>query len=451
LSLLLSTLRTTRQWLSDLSVRTKFISYLLVTSLASTALVGGMAYWRLMLKFDDLVLQQSIRGFSADVANYIHQGGTWEAAGGPDGFLAFFHAQRRAQSSQPLDLPPPRHLGMPPPIGASDAETPPPFKFYLFDQNFKALLPLAPYAIGDTVHEPHQSALQPIEHNGKVLAYFSPHGQPNYSAQDLDYLQAMREALVYGTAAAVALTTMLGLLFGNSLSKTIRSLTQAVKAMSKGELLQHVDVRSQDEVGILTEAFNRMSEQLNQRATELRASHAQIQEQAEQLRELSIRDPLTRLHNRRYFDEHCAQLFRQAARYERPLSLVLGDIDHFKQINDRFSHSIGDEVLKQMGEILRSTLRGSDLIARYGGEEFVIAFPETTAFQAHATCESLRKRIENHPWQVLHPDLKVTMSMGLCADLQLGSVQTMLHQADEQLYRAKHEGRNRVCSTIAAA
>ena len=178
---------------------------------------------------------------------------------------------------------------------------------------------------------------------------------------------------------------------------------------------------------------------------ELTASHQTILEQAEQLRELSVRDALTKLHNRRHFDEHAATLFSQAVRHKRPLSVVIGDIDYFKRINDQFSHATGDAVLRKVGEILRGHMRLTDLVARYGGEEFVIALPETPLPQAASLCDKLRKLIEDFPWHEVHPDLKVTMSMGVYGDLAAGTAEAMLQKADALLYRAKEGGRNQVC------
>ena len=189
-----------------------------------------------------------------------------------------------------------------------------------------------------------------------------------------------------------------------------------------------------------------MSDTLTANHKALEESREQIQQQAERLRELSVRDALTGLYNRRYFDEQGAQLFERAVRYQRPLVVMIGDIDHFKKINDTWSHAMGDDVLRRIGEILTSKVRGSDLVARYGGEEFVVAFPETSLTQAAATCEALRQRIESYPWESLHPHLKVTISIGLCADTSVKDIHAMVEIADSYLYKAKQSGRNLVCA-----
>jgi diguanylate cyclase (GGDEF)-like protein len=186
--------------------------------------------------------------------------------------------------------------------------------------------------------------------------------------------------------------------------------------------------------------------ELQLRYQELEKLNETIQEQAKLLKELSTRDALTGLYNRRHFDEQAAQTFAQSTRYGHPLSFMIGDIDFFKRINDNFSHATGDEVLRQVAQILQTNTRQSDIPARYGGEEFVIAFPETSLSQAVALCEKLRKQIEAHPWQEIHAGLRVTMSMGVCADTSLGSFDKLLDAADKKLYKAKTNGRNRVCA-----
>jgi diguanylate cyclase (GGDEF)-like protein len=322
----------------------------------------------------------------------------------------------------------------------------PPFHFIVADKDFRVLLGAGVYR----PHEPLPAAARKDAHaitdaNGQVLAYVSPEGVFTPSKQEQQYLAAMREALLAGAAGALSLSLLLGVLLSKGLSRTLSHLTRAVRAMQRGSLLQQVPVQGKDEIAQLAAAFNDMSEKLARSHEELSASHKTILEQAEQLRELSVRDALTKLHNRRHFDEHANTLFNQAVRHKRPLSMVIGDIDFFKRINDQFSHATGDAVLRQVGEILRTHMRLTDLVARYGGEEFVIALPETPLPQAAALCDKLRKLIESFPWHEVHPDLKVTMSMGVYGDLAAGTAEAMLQKADALLYRAKESGRNQVC------
>jgi diguanylate cyclase (GGDEF)-like protein len=331
-------------------------------------------------------------------------------------------------------LPPPRH-----------GDGPPPFRFILTDASYKVLLGGGRYGPNEMLPEALRASARPIVVKDKTVAYMSSEGTLAPTPQEQKYLDALYNSLLWGIAAAAGLATLLGVLLSRGLSRSLSGLTKAVKGMQKGELRQQVQVKGKDEVAALASAFNEMSEQLAQSHDELNTSHATILQQAEQLRELSIRDALTQLYNRRHFDEQANTLFNQAVRHKRPLALVICDIDHFKKINDTYSHATGDTVLRHVGSILRKHMRLSDLVARYGGEEFVMAFPETPGPQAAALCDKLRTLIEGFPWHEVHPELKVTMSMGVYADIAAGSAETMLQKADALLYRAKETGRNRVC------
>jgi len=361
-------------------------------------------------------------------------------------------ALRRHSTDGPADFrpPPPPRDGRegfaPPPPGANAQQAPlrrdgrPPFRFILTDANYKVLLGGGQFGHNEALPEKLRASARPIVVKGQTVAYMSSEGALAPTPQEQKYLDALYNSLLWGIAAAAGLAIVLGVLLSRGLSRSLSGLTKAVKRMQKGELRQQVPVQGGDEAAALAAAFNEMSAQL---AT----SHATILEQAERLRELSIRDALTQLYNRRHFDEQANTLFNQAVRHKRPLALVICDIDHFKKINDTYSHTIGDTVLRHVGNILRKHMRLSDLVARYGGEEFVMAFPETAGPQAAALCDKLRGLIEAFPWHEVQPGLKVTMSMGVYADIAVGSAETMLQKADALLYRAKESGRNRVCST----
>lgn len=320
-----------------------------------------------------------------------------------------------------------------------------PFRFTLFDNNGKTLMAIAPYKVGDTLSDADRKSAIPIEVNGEVKAWLLPKAGVNFSDLDLGYISAMRESLLVGLGAAALLAVGLGLLLGNYLSSNLQKLTQAIRHLHNGELGKQIDINSKDEVGELAQAFNHMSEELARSHKELQESHQKIAEQAEILRDLALRDSLTRLHNRRHFDEQACRLFKQAIQQERPLTIMMGDIDHFKHINDAFSHAVGDQVLRRVGELLRKHTRTSDLVARYGGEEFVIAFVDTSLEQAHQLCDKLRAQIASEDWSDIDPQLKVTMSIGVAQLQREETIDQVVQLADVQLYRAKSAGRNQVC------
>jgi two-component system, cell cycle response regulator len=168
--------------------------------------------------------------------------------------------------------------------------------------------------------------------------------------------------------------------------------------------------------------------------------------------EMAITDALTGLHNRRYMESHLATLADQASTRAKPLALMILDIDYFKSINDNYGHDAGDDVLREFAVRVRKSIRGIDLACRYGGEEFVIVMPETDLHVAGMVAERLRRSIAGEPFAV-HKGTKrieVTISIGLTTLEQKGeAVADVLKRADTALYRAKHDGRNRVVSHAA--
>ncbi|MEC5384653.1 diguanylate cyclase [Uliginosibacterium sp. H3] len=438
-----------------MSLRIKFILALLLSSLAAMALVGVVANQRLAQKFGDLVLQDASRAFREDVVAYIGQYGSWQAAIAQESFRAFVTRTRGLDGRSPgvPGTPPPPRMDRSasgPPAGAMPppGRQRPPFRFLLVDPAGVALTKSSPYEVGDAVAQEDRRKSLPIVVKGETVAYMVPRGEVIYSDMDRGYIAAVRDALLFGCIAAALLAIGLGLFLGTRLSSSLRTLSNVIEQTQKGALGLHAAVRSNDEVGALARAFNQMSSELAHSHEKLRASHAQIEAQAAAMHELSVRDSLTHLHNRRHFDEQAGELCAKSRRSERPLAVMIGDIDHFKQINDRFSHAVGDAVLRQVGEVLRQNTRATDLVARYGGEEFVIAFADTSLDQAAMLCDKLRTAIAAHAWHEVHPDLRVTISIGVAALRRDDKLDKVLGLADDLLYLAKASGRNQVRAEV---
>ncbi|MDP2246908.1 MAG: GGDEF domain-containing protein, partial [Nitrosomonadales bacterium] len=165
----------------------------------------------------------------------------------------------------------------------------------------------------------------------------------------------------------------------------------------------------------------------------------------ETLRNLSVRDPLTGLFNRRYMEESLHREIATAKRKDRHLALVMLDVDHFKKFNDTFGHDAGDMLLREVGSLLQSNSRISDIACRFGGEEFVMIYPETEASFVLQRTEQLRQAISAMQVQHFGRSLgQITASFGIAVFPDHGStIQELLKCADEALYRAKAEGRNR--------
>ncbi|MFN3266927.1 MAG: diguanylate cyclase [Deinococcales bacterium] len=163
----------------------------------------------------------------------------------------------------------------------------------------------------------------------------------------------------------------------------------------------------------------------------------------EQLEQQTITDPLTGLYNRRYLEEFLSRKFLEAQVEHKTLSVAMLDIDNFKYVNDHFGHAIGDGVLKIVATLVKDGLRLGDIAARYGGEEFSLVLSANLEQALHA-CERLRLKIQTHAWADVHPDLSVTVTIGICADTTLENHEKMLGAADEKLYFGKRNGKNQV-------
>ena len=165
-----------------------------------------------------------------------------------------------------------------------------------------------------------------------------------------------------------------------------------------------------------------------------------------QLREQATTDDLTGLWNRRYFTRRAQRELAMASRTERPLCVLMLDIDHFKRINDARGHGVGDTVLRDFGALLRDQLRATDLIGRLGGEEFGVLLPETGLATAEKVAERIRAAVEDHAFEHDQGTLRATVSIGIAQRTSENdkSLDRLLSQADQALYEAKEGGRNRV-------
>ena len=172
----------------------------------------------------------------------------------------------------------------------------------------------------------------------------------------------------------------------------------------------------------------------------------------QQLDALAHTDELTGLSNRRHLMQEAQLEIERARRYDLPLCLAVLDLDHFKQINDRFGHGIGDEVLRRFARVCRSSLRQTDVIGRIGGEEFVLLLPHTQLPIAEQIVERVRNEFKNADWHSLRPGLMTSVSIGLTAlQPRDGNLAELMRRADEGLYQAKQQGRDRVVVIEVAA
>jgi two-component system cell cycle response regulator len=181
-------------------------------------------------------------------------------------------------------------------------------------------------------------------------------------------------------------------------------------------------------------------------ALEKHRLNMEMRRAVKKMTEMSTRDELTDLYNRRYFMDVLEREIKGAERYDRKLALGMMDLDFFKRINDTHGHPAGDEVLQQVARLLREFSRESDIPCRYGGEEFVVVLTDTSMGNARLFCDRFRKKLENHVIEYQGISLRVTVSIGVAGYFPASgqSITTFLSQADKALYAAKEQGRNRV-------
>jgi diguanylate cyclase (GGDEF)-like protein len=305
----------------------------------------------------------------------------------------------------------------------------------------------------------HDSAGQPVA----WLMVEPPRAEQSWLLDAL--CLAKQYLLVFGGALALIASLTMVLL----LQSQLRRFSVAIQRLTSGDWDARVAYPARDEFGYLARAFNQMAHQLQQafeaqeqqreellaQKAELEQMHRQLQQAHQELATLNaelleanralaqaaVTDGLTGLKNHRAFQEALHSAAQMAERLQQPLSLVMFDIDHFKQFNDRFGHPAGDELLRQVAQVLRESARAYDVAARYGGEEFALLLPNTALEQAVQVAERLRQQIR----AIENPHAPVSASFGVATYRRGTPPATLVYEADAALYRAKRGGRDRVC------
>jgi len=190
--------------------------------------------------------------------------------------------------------------------------------------------------------------------------------------------------------------------------------------------------------------------QLSALRRRMKLQAAELRQALERIQRLATRDELTGLYNRRRLRDELAREADRAQRQRAPLALCLIDLDHFKPINDRHGHALGDEVLCGLADLLLRLTRSGDILGRWGGEEFLLLLPATPMAQAAEVVDRLRAATAAAMVSASLPELRITFSAGLAVVDSADAIETALEQADRALYRAKAEGRDRVCGPVQA-
>lgn len=269
-------------------------------------------------------------------------------------------------------------------------------------------------------------------------------------------LTAVRRRWVFGTLALfliIASAVFLGL--NRVVIRPVRVLEHSVRRMGEGHLSTRVPPLLGREMADLSNIVNRMAEALQTERENLERTVAlrtrELSDANARLERLAVTDGLTGLFNHRRFQEALHSELLRCERHKRPLAVLMLDVDFFKRVNDSLGHPAGDELLRRLAEVLGADLRQTDLIARYGGEEFAVLLPETTKAEALQVAERMREAVElklneHDTWKQ-----KITVSVGAATFPEdAKTAEQVLEAADQALYVAKRQGRNRVVGAKAA-
>ncbi len=219
----------------------------------------------------------------------------------------------------------------------------------------------------------------------------------------------------------------------------LTELKNRVKEISSGKEKSYRRIHSypDDEIGSIIEEIEKLTH------NEIYKKNIELQKINKQLELLSLTDQLTGLYNRRKLNEELEKEWIRAERYDTIFSVIIFDIDHFKKVNDTYGHQMGDVVLVEISRILKRRIRSTDVAGRWGGEEFLIICPETRLFGANMLANKIRLSVENFKFPI---DRKITISAGVSQYHKGKSIEDIITEADEKLYKAKELGRNIVVS-----
>jgi diguanylate cyclase (GGDEF)-like protein len=237
----------------------------------------------------------------------------------------------------------------------------------------------------------------------------------------------IRNILIFGTLLGILFVSVSAALLIRSIVRPLNKAVTHFKQIAEGNLDEDISISSQDEIG--------------QVLSGLAAMQGKLRIMIDELDNLASTDKLTGAWNRRRFEESVETEMDRLRRYGQRLSLMILDVDHFKKINDHYGHPVGDQVLVDLSNTIRSSLRASDSLTRWGGEEFVILCPNTTAEIVSKLAERLRKKIATVKFEEVGA---ITLSFGVAECGPNETWEQWLHRADEALYLAKSSGRDQI-------
>ncbi|WP_319523508.1 diguanylate cyclase [Breoghania sp.] len=234
-------------------------------------------------------------------------------------------------------------------------------------------------------------------------------------------------------------------LLGHSIVKPLQRLSGEAGKVASGDLKVDLPVHGNTEVSYLTQVFNHMVASLRRGQEEISQAHEALIEKNRELHRISITDSLTGIFNRKHVMDLFDMEFIRTQRYGIPFSVLIADLDHFKEVNDTYGHLAGDSVLRSIAKAMVESVRACDHVGRYGGEEFVVVLPNTEIDGAMEMAERIRQTIRRVTFNNDGEEFSMTISMGVAVCQEDDkSVETILKRADDALYRAKADGRDQV-------
>jgi diguanylate cyclase (GGDEF)-like protein len=265
--------------------------------------------------------------------------------------------------------------------------------------------------------------------NDELLAYASRVGV------------TIRRTIAWGAVGGIMLSVLAAFLATLAISRPVQRLQRRMVALAGDPLAGEVgELDRHDELGDMAHALQLFVDTIRERENRLKDANTKLSVAHRELEKAATVDALTELWNRRKLDEVFAQHVVVAQRYGTPLAVIMLDVDTFKVINDTYGHQVGDSVLREAAGVLRAGVRETDWVGRWGGEEFMVICPNTTEEAAWDLAERVRQRIAGHDFPVIG---RMTCSLGITAFRSGDRGNTMVKRADEALYLAKQNGRNR--------
>ena len=253
-----------------------------------------------------------------------------------------------------------------------------------------------------------------------------------------------RDSFVILVCTSIFIVAAIAIYLGRSIVTPLQSLIDATNQIVKGNLdIPLTSVVRKDELGRLAQMFNHMTEKLRQSQAEILTANEELKIKNQLLEELCVTDSLTGLYNRSKLNQIISDEISRSHRNKRPFTILMIDIDYFKELNDSLGHIAGDEILATVSRTLTQSIRSIDFAARYGGDEFIIVLTETTAKEATITAERIRDQVSEISCSVVNKPINVTLSIGIAqSELKDTSPTDLITRADNALYEAKKAGRN---------